>query len=266
MLRGASSTLGGLVMRRFIVTSVVAALVAAGLVAVGPGLAGPALAAPTAKGLKLYYNFNSDTGTTAKDASPSKLNGTYVNTTASAARSSGPPGKSFAAHFTGTSQQYVSVPEGNPLDVDRFTLAAYVDYTGVENPQTGGRWEVFEKANAYWINIRTDGHVRVGGFFGGCVNKNWQYLDSTTTVPTNTWTHVATTYNGSTLTVWINGVRAGSRSITGTHTCNNNRRLAIGAKNDPDKGLLEAFQDGQLDEIRIYNRVLTTAEIQGLMS
>jgi hypothetical protein len=253
-------------MRRFTVTSVIAGLVAAGLVAVGPGLTSPAVAAPSTQGLVLYYSFNTDTGTTARDSSANRINGTYVNTTASAARSSGPPGTSFAARFVGTSQQYVSVPERNALDVDRFTLAAYVNYTGVQNPQTGGRWEVFEKANAYWINIRTDGHVRVGGFFGGCLNPNWQYLDSTTTVPTNTWTHVAATYNGTTLTVWLNGQRAGSRSITGAHTCNNNRRLAIGAKNDPDNAVLEAFLDGQLDEVRIYNRVLSATQIRGLMS
>jgi concanavalin A-like lectin/glucanase superfamily protein len=252
-------------MRRFTVISVVSVLAAAGLVVVGP-LAGPAAAAPTTRGLVLYYGFDGDTGTTVRDSSVSRINGTYVNTTAAAARSAGPPGKSLAARFVGTSKQYVSVPERNALDVDRFTLAAFVNYTGVQNPQTGGRWEVFEKANAYWINIRTDGHVRVGGFFGGCLNPNWQYLDSTTTIPTNTWTHVAATYNGSTLTVWINGQRAGNRSITGTHTCSNNRRLAIAAKNDPDQGLLEAFQDGQLDEVRIYNRVLSATEMQGLVS
>jgi Concanavalin A-like lectin/glucanases superfamily len=253
-------------MRRFTVSSVAAVLVATGLVVIGPGLAGPASAAPTTQGLVLYYGFNGDTGTTAKDSSANQINGTYVNTTASAARSSGPPGKSFAAQFVGTSQQYVAVPERNAIDVDRFTLAAYVNYTGVQNPQTNDRWEVFEKANAYWINIRTDGHVRVGGFFGGCVNRNWQYFDSTTTVPINTWTHVAATYNGSTLTVWINGKRAGSRSITGAHTCNNNSPLAIGAKNAPDKGLLEAFYDGRLDEVRIYNRALSATQIQGLLS
>jgi hypothetical protein len=250
--------------RRLAVTSV-SVLVAAGLVAVGPGTTAPAVAAPTTVGLVLHYSFNSDTGTTARDSSVNAINGTYVNTTAAAARSSGPAGKSYAARLVGTSQQYVSVPERNALDVDRFTLAAYVNYTGIQNPQTGGRWEVFEKANAYWVNIRTDGHVRVGGFFGGCLNPNWQYLDSTVTVPTNTWVHLAATYNGYTLTVWVNGQRAGSRSITGTHTCKNNRRLAVGAKNDPDNGVLEAFFDGRLDEIRIYNRVLSGTEIRGLM-
>ena len=251
-------------MRRFTVSSVIAVLVAAGLVAIGPGLAVPAVAAPTTTGLVLYYSFNADTGTTARDSSVNRINGTYVNTTAAAARSSGPPGKSFAAHFVGTSQQYVSVPERNALDVDRFTLAAYVNYTGVQNPQTGGRWEVFEKANAYWINIRTDGHVRVGGFFGGCTSSAWRFLDSDVVVPTNTWTHVASTYNGSTLTVWVNGVRHGSMPVTG-RTCSNNRPLAVGAKNYPGAGLLEAFWDGQLDDVRIYRRALSATEIRGLL-
>ena len=111
-------------------------------------------------------------------------------------------------------------------------LAALIRYTGVENDQTFGRWEVIEKAGAYWINIRTDGKVRVGGFFGGCTNPSWKYLDSNVAVPTNTWTHVASTYNGSTLTVWINGARAGSMAVSGT-TCSNNRPLAVGAKNYP---------------------------------
>lgn len=250
-------------MRRFVVASLATVLVT-GLVTTGPGLVGPASAAPTTKGLVLYYSFNADTGTTARDSSPNKIDGTYVNTTAAAARSTGPTGKSNAARFVGTSQQYVAVPERDALDVDRFTLAAYVNYTGVQNPQTNDRWEVFEKANAYWINIRTDGHVRIGGFFGGCASRNWQYLDSTSTIPTNTWTHVAATYNGSTLTVWINGRRAGSRSIPGAHTCSTDSPLAIAAKNNPDKGLLEAFLDGRLDEVRIYNRALTAAQIAGL--
>ena len=131
-------------------------------------------------------------------------------------------------------------------------------------PNTFERWEVLEKTGAYWVNIRTDGHVRVGGFFGGCTNPFWKFLDSTITIPTNTWTHVAGTYNGTTLTVWINGARAGSRAITG-RTCVNNRPLSVGAKSDPEKGLLEAFWDGQLDDLRIYSRALSAAEIRGLL-
>jgi len=93
----------------------------------------------------------------------------------------------------------------------------------------------------------------------------WTYLDSTVTIPYNTWTHVAGTYNGSVLRIVVNGVRAGSLAVSGT-TCHNDRPLAVGAKNFPAEGLLEAFWDGQLDDVRLYRRALTDAEIRGLVA
>jgi hypothetical protein len=257
-------------MRRSAVTMLAAGLAVAAPLAAGPVATGstsaaraPAAAAPTTTGLVLNYRFDDDTGTSARDSSANRITGTYVNTTAAAARSTGLPGQSFAISLVGAQEQFISVPERNALDVDRFTVAALVNYTGVQNPKTFDRWEVVEKAGAYWINIRTNGRVRVGGFFGGCTNPSWKYLDSTVAIPTNTWTHVASTYNGSRLTVWINGVRRGSMAVTG-RTCSNNRPLAVGAKNYPEGGFLEAFFDGRMDDIRIYRRALTATEIAGL--
>jgi hypothetical protein len=248
-------------MRRFTVTALVTGLVVAGFVVAGSLRAA---AAPTTVGLVLNYSFDDDTGVVARDSSSNAIHGTYVNTTAAEARSTGVPGRSWAITLVGADQEYVSVPERIVLDVDRFTVAALVSYTGVENDKTFGRWEVIEKAGAYWINVRTNGRVRVGGFFGGCTSSAWRYLDSSVVVPTNTWTHVASTYNGSTLTVWIDGSRAGSMAVTG-RTCSNNRPLAVGAKNYPGAGILEAFWDGQLDDIRIYRRALSATEIRGLL-
>jgi hypothetical protein len=228
----------------------------------GPPVSARAAAAPS--GLVLQYLFDNDSGSTARDTSPSTLNGAYIQTSAAAARSSSVAGRGRAITLVGASHQYVAVPEADALDVDRFTVSALVRYTGIVNDQTNDRWEVLEKANAYWINIRTDGHVRLGGFFGGCTAAAWKYFDSTTTVPVDTWTHVAGTYNGNTLTIWINGRRAGSRAVSG-RTCANNEPLAIGAKNAPSKGLLEAFWDGRLDEVRVYKRALTAAEIVSLV-
>ena len=249
----------------------IAAVLVAGPVGTGwvqASSAGPAraaAAAPTTTGLVLNYRFDNDSGVRATDSSTNAIHGTYVNTTAAAAKSTGPPGQGSAIRLVGAQHQYVSVPERNALDVNKFTAAALVNYTGIENDKTLDRWEVLEKAGAYWINVRTNGRVRVGGFFGGCANPNWKYLDSTTVLTKNTWTHVASTYNGSTLTVWINGVRSGSLAVSGI-TCKNDRPLAVGAKNYPAEGLLEAFWDGQLDDVRIYRRALSAAEIRGLVA
>lgn len=213
----------------------------------------------------LMYRFDTHTGTAVPDASSSRLTGTLVNTDPGTAYVTGVAGRKQALNLSAASRQYVDVPQSDALDVNRFTLAALVRYTGVTTPDTLDRWEVLEKAGAYWLNIRTDGHVRAGGFFGGCANNRyWKYFDSTGTVPTNTWTHVAATYNGSRLTIYIGGVASGSFAVTGT-TCANDEPLAVGAKNAPAKGILEAFWDGQLDDVRVYNKALTAAAVANLV-
>jgi hypothetical protein len=226
----------------------------------------PAATAAVPTSVVLLYKFDSHSGTTVPDASNSHLNGTLVGVpTPDAAYVPGLVGHGKALSLAAAQRQYVAVPEAPALDVNRFTLSALIRYTGVQTADTLGRWEVLEKAGAYWLNIRTTGVVRAGGFFGTCGKTvNWKYLDSTVAVPTNTWTHVAATYNGTRLTIYVNGVAAGSMLVSGT-TCANNEPLAVGAKNDPTHGLLEAFWDGRLDEVRIYNKALTATQVAALV-
>jgi hypothetical protein len=243
-------------------TLALVAIVGVGPTATGPVAAAKALA-PT-KGLVLAYTFDSDSATRVRDASSHALDAPLVNGSLAAAHTTSVAGHGKALLLKGASHQYLAVPEKNALDVNRYTLAARVDFTGVQNDKTFDRWEVLEKAGAYWLNIRTDGRVRAGGFFGSCTRTSaWKYLDSTTVLRPNTWTHVASTYDGSRLTIWVNGKRAGRLGVTG-RTCVNDEPLAIGAKNAPAKGLLEAFYDGRLDDVRIYNRALSAAEVATL--
>ena len=212
----------------------------------------------------LHYAFDSHTGTTVTDSSASKLHGTLRNADPATAYVPGRSGYGRALRLVGTEQQYVTVPEAASLDVDRFTVAALVRRTGVENPSTLGRWEVLEKAGAYWLNVRTTGQVRGGGFFGGCADdRYWRYVDSTRTVPVGSWTHVAATYDGSRLRLFVGGRAAGSLAVTG-RTCANDEPLAVGAKDAPALGILEAFWDGRLDDVRVYRRALSAAALADL--
>jgi hypothetical protein len=215
--------------------------------------------------LVLHYTFDHDANGVVTDSSPRALHGRLVNADPATAYTVGVPGRGLALTLVGGDHEWIDVPQSDALDANRFTIAALVRYTGVQNDKTLGRWEVLEKAGAYWLNIRTDGRVRVGGFFGSCVGGTaWKYLDSTNPIPVNTWTHVAGTYTGSRLNVWVNGVLSSTRLISGT-TCANNEPLAVGAKNAPALGLLEAFWDGQLDDVRVYARALAASEIVGLV-
>jgi hypothetical protein len=72
----------------------------------------------------------------------------------------------------------------------------------------------------------------------------------------NTWTHIAGTYDGSTLRIYINGVLSASVARTGPIDPST-YALTIGA--DTMHG---SYYSGLIDEVRIYNRALGGTEVQ----
>jgi hypothetical protein len=80
-------------------------------------------------------------------------------------------------------------------------------------------------------------------------------------VPDNTWHHVAVTYGQTTsdsITIYIDGVLSGSPSpITNAWSWPTDQQIEIGASHDNYWKKL----NGQMDDFRIYNRVLTGSEI-----
>src|SRR4051794_16807462 len=105
-------------MRPFTLAAVIAGLVVASSVGARSPAVEPARAAavPSTTGLVLNYGFDADVGVVARDAGPSAINGTYVNTTATAARSAGLASRLRAIRLVGGQHQYVAVPERNALD------------------------------------------------------------------------------------------------------------------------------------------------------
>ena len=75
-------------------------------------------------------------------------------------------------------------------------------------------------------------------------------------MPLNTWTHLTATYDGATLRMFVNGVQASSRAVTGL-TATTSGALRIGGNS-----VWGEYFRGLIDEVRIYNRALTAAEIQ----
>ncbi len=89
------------------------------------------------------------------------------------------------------------------------------------------------------------------------------YLSPTNALlPTNTtsdWQHIVVTHNGSTVVLYLNGVAVLTQANAGATQSFANAMLSIAGS---DNGL-DLFQ-GQLDEIRIYNRALTVDEVTSL--
>ncbi len=109
---------------------------------------------------------------------------------------------------------------------------------------------IFPRTNDNWNNIV---------FYLNFNGIGWEGLEVPYTGAIGAWTHVAATYNGGFMRIYINGVLAGEKEIIGTITVNVNP-LTVGYHNGFE-GLESEYYSGAIDEIRIWRRALTQCEI-----
>ena len=113
--------------------------------------------------------------------------------------------------------------------------------------------------DAWFLNASTgSGTNRPGG--GATTGGSISTVAATTSAPLNGWTHVALTYDGANLRLYINGVQVSSTAVTGTIQASTSQ-LWIGG-NQPYG---EYFQ-GVIDEAQVYNRGLSATEVQTVMN
>ena len=159
---------------------------------------------------------------------------------------------------------YVTLGNAASLDVSdnqQMTLAAWVKLAVSQNHNTiisKGEWK-----EAYALVVKGD-TVPDDQLWTG----NDTSVFSSTGVPLNTWTHVAMTINGDLTTFYLNGQVAGAANQDrGNPIDNTATQVSIGR--EQYSGSMPAgrwFFNGQLDDVRIYERVLTQAEIQAAMA
>ena len=208
-----------------------------------------------ADGLVLHYAFDGDVGPTAVDSSGCGNNGTL------AGAGLGPDGVGGqAATFDGI-DDFVRVPSSASLMPADVTIATWVrcDSLPAEVAALAFKRNPNNSNNeAYALQINSAGGVR---FVLG--NGYQTRLDSSATMATGTWHHVAATFSQPVMCVYVDGRLAG----TANHDC----ALAHDAAADLFLGAADhkyypmgSFVHGALDEVRIYNRALGSKEIAAL--
>jgi C-terminal processing protease CtpA/Prc len=121
-----------------------------------------------------------------------------------------------------------------------------------KNPQAG--------TENFFLRFRnTDGPRLVEMGLGGKIGV----LQAPAEIKTSEWYHLAGTYDGSTLTVYVNGVKIKSAPVSGNLTIDTSD-LHIG-KGDPDFSFGEYYH-GMFDEIRVWNMARSPADIQASMN
>jgi fibronectin type 3 domain-containing protein len=200
----------------------------------------------TPSGLVAAYGFNEGMGVQVTDASGQANTGTISSATWTTTGKFG-----AALSFNGTSS-WVTVADAASLDLTTgMTIEAWV------NPAAGTGWRtVVLKENAgalayalYAANnaSRPAGYVHTSTDVG---------LNGTSAVPLNSWTHLALTFDGATLRMFVNGVQVSSSAVAGAAVVSSSA-LRIGGNS-----VWGEYFKGVIDELRIYNRALAAAEIQ----
>ena len=153
--------------------------------------------------------------------------------------------------------EITNAPDLNPTGA--ITLEAWIY-------QVAGQYQnvpIISKDNVssqrqYFLTIASSGKFRahVGTSVSGMV-----YFDGSTSVQLGGWYHVAMTYNGTNLILYVNGSQDGSAAASGTIVTGSDP-LRIGGSYSGGWGNYKF--NGLIDEPTIYNRALSAAEISAL--
>jgi hypothetical protein len=197
-------------------------------------------------GLVGWWRFDEGTGIIAKD------NSIYGNhgTISGAIWVTGKYGE--ALRFNGASD-YVEIAHASSLaPTSGISLEAWVNVTRLNTMEviltksTAGKDVWQDYALTHEANNIFRGIFVVAG--------NTRVVNSLPHTNTNVWYHIVTTFDGQSLKMYVNGVLEGTATYAGALGTSTNA-LRIG------KQTVYNFQ-GVIDEIRIYNRALSAAEIQ----
>lgn len=162
-------------------------------------------------------------------------------------------GNNNALDFDGA-DDYISLPPAVYFNGD-FTIECWV------YPRSFGNWaRIIDFGNGAGSNnvllSYTYGASGAPGFY---VEGN--QFAATQTLPLNQWSHIAATLSGTTATIYINGVAAGTSIFSAPANVTRNN-CYIGKSNWNG----DAYADAVFDELRIWNIARTESEIQSSMN
>ncbi len=222
-------------------------------------------------GLVAHWDFSGN----ANDATGNGHNGTTNNVTYTSGKIGG---LNTAALFNGTSS-FITVPNSTDWNLSNYTIATMIKlngfYTGTcqrsEVIQRGlgyasGSWALALFDNAFDSSCTVTGDTSKFVFIGEAGANNitmphapWQYNPTTRT---GRWYCVVTTFDGTYVRVYVDGMNVSTnRGNASLPIGTSNGAVTIGANRFGNYTQYPYWFNGAIDDLRLYNRVLSPAEI-----
>ncbi len=209
------------------------------------------------EGLVAYYPFNGN----AYDESGNSNNGTVYGAILTTDRYGNP---NSAYEFDGN-EDYIDVQDSESLRPSYMSISAWVF------PKAANQMIIIGKSNyftaedeQYALNIEGNPGFHIKRNSGCNPGQGWNSVNNTSPILTNQWSHIVGTYEGDTLKIFVNG-----------ELKNINYDLPSGAIDDCPGGNFRIglwwegdknYFYGSIDDIRIYNRAISNAEIELLFN
>jgi hypothetical protein len=161
----------------------------------------------------------------------------------------------LAVNLTGQGGRFAIAPHSSTLEINEaISISAWV------KPNTVGRNTIISKADGngfeLWLDINGQIEFRLNRGNNGAAYRllsNYNY-----TGDVGTWIHVTATFDGTTSRIFINGIEDISATYAPFTIGTASGNLVIGAL-----GNIQRF-NGAIDDLRLYGRALSDAEISGL--
>jgi prepilin-type N-terminal cleavage/methylation domain-containing protein len=215
-----------------------------------------------------WWNFNEGTGTIAYDYSGSNATGSWSGTQTGSSGTYYSPGKvgPYAGAFDGGN---------NYIDVGTSTMGKIA---GSTSPMSISIWinnasSTCVAGQSYNCPILGNGSYQSGGFVLGYINANLLLLQtnqsgnnsgvasSSTSFAVGSWLLIAVTFDGSNMDLYINGSLVTTvSSAQGPGPITNHLYLGSATQG----GWAGHYFSGLIDDVRVYNRALTAAQIAAM--
>ena len=203
-------------------------------------------------GLVAYYPFDGDTGDASSNSLHAGFEGTIKVT-------DGHKSDSRCAYFPGNTNSYIYVPFNKKLQMNEWTINVWFNYETAKNKDVAliqmGRNKVpgtfiIGMNFVCWVNSK------------GVAQYGTLYDDETQLPTSSTWHMITTQVKGTAVKLYFDGKLIWNDSLSATYVNEVTSDLYIGVSKW--YGSYDFPFEGCIDDVRIYNRLLSAEEISVL--